>query len=119
LILKESFLIPADRCGVEVVKVFHLYKGFNRKRSFVGDFVKISVKRVLPDNVLKKKTKLKSILIRTKFSVILKDGLVYYFKNNNSVLLKKRLTPRGKEILGPTSKLIRRKKFISSFAGYL
>lgn len=119
MILKESALIPADKCGVELVKVFHLYKGFNRKRSFVGDFVKISVKKVIPDNWIKKKTKLKGILVRTKFTSILNDGTSYNFKENNVVLLKKRLTPKGKEMVGPTSRLLRRKKFISSFAGAL
>jgi large subunit ribosomal protein L14 len=117
IILKETVLIPADKCGVETVKVFHLYKGFNRKHSFVGDFVKISVKRVVPDNWIKKKTKLKGILVRTKFNINLIDGTNYRFKENNVVLLKKRLTPKGKEILGPTSRKLKRKKFTSSFAG--
>jgi large subunit ribosomal protein L14 len=103
MILKESILMPADKCGVDVVKVFHLYKGFCRKSSFVGDFVKVSTRKVVPGNIIKKKTKLKGILVRTKFSVNLLDGSSYSFKENNVVLLKKRLTPRGKEIVGPTS----------------
>lgn len=53
--------MPADKCGVDVVKVFHLYQGFSRKCSFVGDFVKVSVKKVVPGNIIKKKTKLKGI----------------------------------------------------------
>lgn len=117
MILKETVLVPADKCGVDLVKVFHLYKGFSRKASYIGDFVKVSVKKVLPGNIIKKKTKIKGILVRTKFAVGLNDGCVYAFKENNVVLLKKRLTPRGKEIVGPTSRMLRRKKFISSFVG--
>ncbi len=112
-------LIPADKCGVEVVKVFHLYQGSSRKQSFVGDFVKVSVKRVVPGNIIKKKAKIKGILVRTKFAVQLNDGTTYKFKDNNVVLLKKRLTPRGKEIVGPTSRFLKRKKFVSSFVGAL
>jgi len=112
-------LIPADKCGVDIVKVFHLYKGFSRKHSFIGDFVKVSVKKVVPGNIIKKKSKLKGILVRTKFAINLKDGTNYNFKENNVVLLKKRLTPRGKEIVGPTSRMLKRKKFISSFVGSL
>lgn len=111
--------MPADKCGVDIVKVFHLYKGFSRKCSFIGDFVKVSVKRVVPGNIIKKKTKLKGILVRTKFTIKLRDGCNYNFKENCVVLLKKRLTPRGKEIIGPTSCMLRRKKFVSSFVGAL
>jgi len=111
--------MPADKCGVDVVKVFHLYQGFSRKCSFIGDFVKVSVKRVIPGNIIKKKTKLKGILVRTKFTINLRDGCNYNFKENSVVLLKKRLTPRGKEIVGPTSRMLRRKKFVSSFVGAL
>ena len=57
MIYKSSSLIPADKCGVWVVKVFHLYRGYNRKVSFVGDFIKCSVKKTRPENWLKKKNK--------------------------------------------------------------
>jgi len=115
--LKETTLVPCDKCGVEVVKVFHLYRGFYRRHSFIGDFVKSSVKKTVPDNWIKKKTKLKGIIVRSKFNLSLNDGTSYKFKENNVVLLKKRLTPKGKEVVGPTSRLLKRKKFILSFSG--
>ena len=33
------------------------------------------------------------------------------------VLLKKRMTPRGKELLGPITYGLKRRKFVSSFGG--
>jgi ribosomal protein L14 len=62
---------------------------------------------------------LKGIIIRSKFFIKNNDGNSFCFKTNNVVLLKKRLTPRGKSIAGPIIKKIKRKKFISSFAGAL
>lgn len=94
-----------------------MYKGFNRKSSRVGDFVKSSVKKTAPDNWIKKKTKLRGIIIRTKFDVINNDGSSFCFKENNVILLKKRLTPKGKEVFGPIVRKIKRKKFVASFAG--
>lgn len=85
----------------------------------MGDFLKVSVQKTAPNNWIKKKTKLKSILIRTKFAIGNKDGVVFSFKENNSILLKKRLSPKGKEVVGPAVRKIRRKKFVSSFAGSL
>jgi large subunit ribosomal protein L14 len=112
-------LSPADKCGVDLVKVFHLYRGFHRKKSYVGDFVKVSIKKTNPESLIKKKSKIKSILIRTKFSAGLIDGVVYNFKENNLILLKKRLSSRGKEIVGPSSRKLNRKKFLFSLAGFL
>ena len=50
MVQKSSYLIPADRCGVWWVSVFHLYYGFSRKIAYCGDFVKVSIKRTRPNN---------------------------------------------------------------------
>ncbi len=112
-------MVPADKCGVEFVRVFHLYRGFFRKKSKNGDFVKVSVRKTLPNNWIKKKTKLKGIIVRTRFRSLKKDGTSFNFNENNIVLLKKRLTTKGKELLGPVVRSIKRKKFVNSFAGSL
>lgn len=115
MIQKNTIIKPADNCGVLKVKVFHVYKGSKGKLAFLGDFLKVSARLVKPENPIKKKTKLKSILIRTVFLNNRKDGSFISFKKNSSVLLKKRLTPKGKSIRGPIVRIIKRKKFISSF----
>ncbi len=119
MVLKESILVPADRCGVKFIKVFHLYRGWNRKCSHIGDFLKISVRKTVPSNWIKKKTKLKAFILRTKFKTTNNDGSSFNFKENNAVLLKKRLTTKGKEIWGPSIKKIKRRKFLASLVGYL
>lgn len=117
MILKESCLIPADKCGVDLVKTFHLYRGFNRRCSYCGDFIKISVRRTAPNNWVKKKTKIKGIIVRSAYSNSRLDGINFRFKENNLVLLKKRLTTKGKEIVGPVVRSIKRKKFVNAFIG--
>ena len=115
MIQKNTIIKPADNCGVIKSKVFHVYKGSKGKLAFVGDFLKTSQKVVKPENPIKKKSKIKAILIRTLFINNRKDGSFVSFSKNSIVLLKKRLTPRGKAIRGPIIRLIKRKKFISSF----
>lgn len=110
-------MIPADKCGVQFVRVFHLYRGFFRKKAKNGDFIKSSVRKTIPDNWVKKKTKIKGIIVRTRFRSINLDGTTFKFAENNVVLLKKRLTTKGKELVGPVVRLIKRKKFVNSFAG--
>lgn len=119
MIQKGTYLIPMDKCGVWWVSVFHIYKGFRHNIGVRGDFVKISVKNTRPDNWVLKKSKINSIIILTKKEIRLKDGSYLKFKFNNTVLLKRRLTAKGKEIIGPGLKIIGRKKFLMSFSGIL
>lgn len=112
-------MMPMDKCGVWWVSVFHIYKGFKKKIGKSGNFVKISVKNTRPDNWVIKKAKLNGIILLTKKEVKLKDGSYFRFKQNNIVLLKKRLAAKGKEIVGPGIKTIKRKKFLMSFSGIL
>jgi large subunit ribosomal protein L14 len=119
LIQKNSILIPADKCGVLTVNTFHLYKGFSRKSSAFSDYVKVSIRKVKPENPLQKKTKRKAIIIRTKKALPIADGTYVKFDYNSVVILKKRLTPEGKEIFGPIVRNFKKRKFLSSFSGII
>ena len=119
MVQKSSYLIPADKCGVWWVSIFHVYKGSFKKIAYIGDFFKVSVKLTRPQNWLEKKTKLKGMVIRTKKEKSKIDGSFVRFKYNNIILFKKRTTPMGKEIYGPTIKDLKRKKFINSFPGII
>lgn len=111
--------MPMDKCGVWWVNVFHIYKGFNKKIGKSGSFVKVSVRNTRPNNWVVKKTKLNSIIMLVRKEIRLNDNSNLKFKYNNCILLKKRLTPKGKEIIGPGLKIIKRKKFLASFSGVL
>ena len=119
MIQKTTILVPADKCGVLTVNTFHSYKGFSRKTSTFGDFIKISVRKIKPENPLTKKSKRKAIIVRTKKELSVSDGSYIRFDYNSVVLLKKRLTPEGKEIFGPILRTFKKKKFLSSFSGLI
>lgn len=119
MIQKSSILIPSDKCGVLTVNTFHLYKGFSRKFSKFSDYIKVSIRKTKPDNILTKKSKRKAIIVRTRKNVQIGDGSYVRFNYNSAVLLKKRLTPEGKEIFGPILRNFKKKKFLSSFSGLI
>ena len=119
MIQKGTYLIPMDKCGVWWVSVFHIYKGFHKKIGKTGSFVKTSVKSTIPDNWVLKKSKLNAIVMLTRKEIVFNDGSFIKFKHNSAVLLKKRLTAKGKEIVGPGLKIIKRKKFLMSFSNVL
>jgi len=119
VVYKGTYLKPIDSSGVWLVRIFHLYRGGFRKVSSVGCFIKCSVRSTKPNNLVKKKSKLKGIIIHTSKEVSKKDGSSFRFKVNTTVLLKKRMTPKGKELIGPVLYNIKRKRFISSFSGII
>ena len=119
MIQKSTILVPADKCGVFTVNTFHLYRGFSRKFSGFGDYIKVSVRKTKPENQLQKKSKRKALVIRTKKNISLNDGSFVRFDYNSVILLKKRLTPEGKEIFGPIVRNFKKKKFLSSFSGLI
>lgn len=119
MIQKHSKVVPVDQCGVFLVRIFHLYRGGKRKVSYVGEFAKGSAILTKNENWIKKKSKLKCVLIRLKKESFRTDRSAIKFKINNVVLLKKRLTPKGKEILGPIDANVKRRKFMNSFSGII
>jgi ribosomal protein L14 len=71
MVQKESIVTPVDKCGILSVNVFHVYKN---SVCIVGGFNKVSVRRVLFDAKLKSKSKIISILVRSKFRYVKNDG---------------------------------------------
>jgi large subunit ribosomal protein L14 len=119
MVQKNTILIPSDKCGVLTVNTFHLYNGFKRKFSKFGEYIKVSIRKTKPENILTKKSKRKSIIVRTKKEIFIVDGSFVRFDYNGTILLKKRLTPEGKEIFGPIVRNFKKKKFLSSFPGLI
>jgi len=115
MIQKNSKLKPSDNSGVLKANVFHVYKNLNRI-AVTGNFLKISVREIKPESLIKKKSKHISILIKTTFKNSRLDSSFIKFNTNGLVILKKRLTPKGSNLKGPVSRNVRRKKFISSFS---
>ena len=110
MVQKFTIVIPIDKCGVYTANTFHLYKGFFRKFSKFGEYIKISIRKTKPENTLTKKTKKKAIIVRTKKKKSICDGSSIRFDHNGIVILKKRLTPEGKEIFGPILRSFKKKK---------
>ena len=124
MIFKQTWVNVADNTNVRWLQVFQLYKGFNRKVTSVGYFIKGSARVVEPPRIEYKGFKFKfnkkgdicrGLIIRVRFNLVRKDGLAVYFANNSIILLKKKQDVKSKYLHGPVSSLIRRKKFLNLF----
>lgn len=124
MILKKSWLNIADNTSVKWLQTFHLYKGFNRKRTTIGFFIKGSARVVEPPRAEYKGFKFKfnrkgdicrGLLIRVRMPLKKMDGGVVYFNSNNAVLIRKKQDLKSKYIFGPVTTTLHRKKFKTLF----
>jgi large subunit ribosomal protein L14 len=125
MIFKQTWLEVADNTNVRWLQVFHLYKGFHRSSSKVGFFIKATARVVEPPRLEYKGFKFKfnkkgdicrGLLIRSKYRLNKNDGSSIYFKDNSTILLKKKQDIKSKYLYGPVSYLIKRKKFLTVFS---
>ena len=124
MIQKKSWLSISDNTNVKWVQTFHLYKGFHRKSTTIGFFIKSSARVVEPPRIEYKGFKFKfnrkgdicrGLIIRTRFNDVKNDGAPIYFKNNNIILIKKKQDLKSKYLYGPVTKQLKRKKFLTLF----
>lgn len=125
MIFKQTWLEVADNTNVRWLQVFHLYKGFHRRSSKVGFFIKATARVVEPPRLEYKGFKFKfnkkgdicrGLLIRSRYHLNKNDGSSIYFRDNSTILLKKKQDIKSKYLYGPVSYLIKRKKFLSVFS---
>jgi ribosomal protein L14 len=128
MIKKRTVLHVTDNCGVIKARVIHHIFGFKKKTSYLGHFNKVSVRKRKTEyawikskrvNIPRKGKKLKAYFVRSRYNYVKPDGSRLNFKTNSAVILKKRLTIRGKYVFGPFVYGLRRKKILGSFPGLL
>jgi ribosomal protein L14 len=105
-----------------------LYKGFYRKSTKIGFFIKSSARVVEPPRLEYKGFKFKfnkkgdicrGLIVRNRYNIHKDDGSSIYFNSNDTILLKKKQDIKSKYLYGPISYKIKRKKFLNLFTNVL
>jgi len=121
MIFKKTWVSVSDNTNVRWIQVFHLYKGFHRKVTGIGFFIKGSARVVEPPRLEYKGFKFKfnrkgdicrGLIVRTRYAPRKLDGASVYFLNNDIILLKKKQDVKSKYLYGPVSAATKRKKFL-------
>jgi ribosomal protein L14 len=101
-----------------------LYKGFHRKQTKTGFFIKSTARVVEPPRLEYKGFKVKfnkkgdicrGLIIRHFYNTHKKDGSVIFLKTNEVILIKKKKDLKSKYLFGPVSQTLKRKKFLTLF----
>jgi ribosomal protein L14 len=124
LVQKLTWVNINDSTNIRWSRVFHLYKGFVRKKTKPGFFVKASARVVEPPRIEYKGFKYKYsvkgdicriYLVRSNYKLINKSNFQLYITGKTGFTIKKKNDPKSKFISGPVSRLIQRRKVLSLF----
>ncbi len=102
-----SRAVVADNSGAKEVMVFRNLGGSYRKFTNIGDVVICSVKKALPNGLVKEGQVVKAVIVRTVRGIKRKDGSHIKFDDNAVVLIKEDKTPRGTRVFGPIARELR------------
>jgi len=111
MIQLRSILKPADNTGAKKLRVIHLYGGFKRRFSYLGDVVQAVVDGSEPTGIVKDKEMVKVLVVRTKKEFRRPDGSYIRFDDNAGVIIDKDGNPRGTRIFGPIAREIKEKGY--------
>ena len=112
MIQHMSKLDVADNSGAKKVMCIKVLGGSRRRYARLGDIIMVSVKEAAPDGTVKKGTKAKAVVVRTKQEQRRQDGSYIRFDNNAVVLINQQKEPVGTRIFGPVARELRWKEFM-------
>lgn len=119
MITQYTYLDAADNTGCKQLMCIQVLKGsgaaaFGKKRlrvGRVGDIIMCSVKSALPTSEMKKGSKVRAVVVRTKYPTRRKDGTYVRFDSNAVVIIDKENNPRGTRVFGAVARELREKNF--------
>lgn len=114
---KSTIITVSNKSNIFNSRVFHVYRNGKNCKSKISFILKSSVRKIKPlkKKDFKKKSKIMSVLIRTRQWINRYDGSQTRFSDNSVLVLKKNSNVMNTYIWGPTSIELRRKKYLSLF----
>jgi large subunit ribosomal protein L14 len=101
-----SHIRAADNSGAVKMKIIGV-PGSNKRAARLGDFVTCVIRGASSTGVVKDRTVVKAIVVRTKKEVRRKDGSYIRFDDNAGVIVDKDLNMLGSRVFGPVAREIR------------
>lgn len=115
MIQPKTLLKVSDNSGAKTVRCIKILGGFKKQYAKLGDIIIVSIQQLRNKSKNTSKVKkgevYKALIIRTKTRQKKKDGSQIYFNDNSVTLLNKQENPISTRIMGPVSKILKKKKF--------
>ena len=112
MVLEQTRLVVADNSGAKEVGLIRNLGGSVKKTSNIGDIIVCSVKKALPNGIVKEGQVVKAVIVRSKYGIKRKDGSHIKFDDNAVIIIKDDGTPRGTRVFGPVARELREKGYL-------
>jgi len=105
MVQEKTRLEVADNSGAKKVEVIRVCGSTGKRFAYLGDIVKVAVKKAIPGGVAKKSDMYNAVIVRTRKERRRADGSYIRFDDNAAVLLDKdKKNPIGTRIFGPVAR---------------
>jgi large subunit ribosomal protein L14 len=108
----KSLLNVADNSGARKASMIGVLHSKGRKCARVGDIIRVNIKESAPDSAVKKGTKAKGIVVRTKAPIRRVDGTYVRFDSNAIVIIDDAGNPKGTRVFGPVARELRNLEYM-------
>ncbi|MDA8168607.1 MAG: 50S ribosomal protein L14 [Nitrospiraceae bacterium] len=112
MIQVQSILDVADNSGAKKVCCIKVLGGSRRRYARLGDVIMVSVKESSPEGTVKKGSKARAVVVRTRKEQRRPDGSYIRFDQNAVVLVNPAGEPVGTRIFGPVARELRWKEYM-------
>jgi len=101
-----------DNCGAKYVECIKTFGGFNRKISYPGDFILVSIKQLRLIRKVRVGQIHLAVITRARKENRYLDGTSSQSENNVVLVLNKKKRIIGTRVFGWVSRRLRKKKFL-------
>ncbi|MBN4089590.1 50S ribosomal protein L14 [Mycoplasma enhydrae] len=102
----------ADNSGAKKVMIIKNLGGSIVRSTNIGDVVVVTVKKAMPNSVVKEGQVLKAVIVRSKRGLSRENGSYIRFDDNAVVLIKEDGSMRGTRVFGPVARELRDKGYL-------
>lgn len=107
MIQQETRLKVTDNSGAKEILCIRVLGGTKRRYARVGDIIVASVKTANPTGLVKRKSVIKAVVVRTRDQIQRKDGSTIAFDDNAAVVIGDDKAPKGTRVFGPVPRELR------------
>lgn len=107
MIQQETRLKVCDNSGAKEILCIRVLGGTRRRYAKVGDVIVATVKQASPVGLVKRKSVIKAVIVRTRDQIHRKDGSTIAFDDNAAVVIGDDKLPKGTRVFGPVPRELR------------
>lgn len=107
MVQERAMLEVADNSGAKKLQVIRVCGSTGKRYAYLGDIVKVAVKKAIPGGTVKKSDVLDAVIVRTRKEYRRPDGSYIRFDDNAAVIINKEKQPVGSRIFGPIARELR------------